>query len=79
MNFTRGTVVHHKVLGKGIVLNELEEEGEKKIKVRMANGHIEKFYSEELETDEVVQERDRRMVEEVVRGNEERAKNWVIN
>lgn len=76
MNFTRGTIIHHKVIGKGIVLNELEENGEKKMEVRMENGHIEKFYPEELETDEEVQARDRRMVEEIVRSNEERAKKW---
>jgi len=72
--FPRGTVVHHKVMGKGIVLNEVEENGEKKIEVRMENGHIEKFYSEELETDEVVQARNRNQIAEVNRANEERAK-----
>lgn len=72
--FPRGTVVHHKVMGKGIVLNEVEENGEKKIEVRMENGHIEKFYSEELEADEVVKTRNRNQIAEVNRANEERAK-----
>lgn len=72
--FSRGTVVHHKVMGKGIALSEVEEKGEKKIEVRMENGHIEKFYPEELETDEAVQARNRNQIEEVNRANEERAK-----
>ncbi len=76
MNLTRGIIVHHKVLGKGIVLNELDENGEKKIEVRMSNGHIEKFYPEELETDDIVKARDRNEIEEVNRANEERAKKW---
>lgn len=74
MTFARGTVVHHKVMGKGIALNEVEEKDEKKIEVRMENGHIEKFYPEELETDEAVQARNRNQIEEVNRANEERAK-----
>lgn len=72
--FPRGTVVHHKVMGKGIALNEVEEKDEKKIEVRMENGHIERFYPEELETDEAVQARNRNQIEEVNRANEERAK-----
>lgn len=72
--FSRGTVVHHKVMGKGIALNEVKEKGEEKIEVRMENGHIEKFYPEELETDEVVRARNRNQLEEVNRANEERAK-----
>lgn len=71
--FNRGTVVYHKIMGKGIVLNEVDDNGEKKIEVRMSNGQIEKFYPEELETNEVVQARERNQIEEVVRGNEERA------
>jgi len=74
MIFTRGTVVHHKVMGKGIALNEVDEAGEIKIEVRMENGHIEKFYPEELETDEVVQARNRNQIAEVNGANEERAK-----
>lgn len=74
MSFPRGTIVHHKIMGKGISLNEVEEKGEKKIEVRMANGHIEKFYPEELEADEVVRARDRNQIEEVILANEERAK-----
>ncbi len=72
--FPRGTVVHHKIMGKGIALNEVEEKGEKKIEVRMENGHIEKFYPEELETDAVVQARNRNQMEEVNRANAELAK-----
>lgn len=70
----RGTVVHHKVMGKGVVLNEVDEKGEKMIEVRMENGVPQKFYPEELETDEVVQTRRRSQIEEVNRANEERAK-----
>jgi len=73
--FTRGTVVHHKVMGKGVVLKEVDEKGEKMIEVRMENGVPQKFYPEELETDEVVQARNRNQIEEVNRANEERAKN----
>ena len=74
MTFTRGTVVHHKVMGKGIAINEVDDKGEKKIEVRMENGHIEKFYPEELETDDVIQARQRRQIDEVNRANEELAK-----
>lgn len=74
MTFARGTVVHHKVMGKGIALNEVDEGGEKKVEVRMDNGHIEKFYPEELEADDVVQARQRRQIDEVNRANEELAK-----
>lgn len=72
--FKRGVVVHHKVMGKGIVINEVKENEETMIEVRMANGHIQRFYPEELETDEAVQDRYRRQAEEVARGNEERAR-----
>jgi len=72
--FPRGTVVHHKVMGKGVVLNEIDEKGEKMIEVRMENGVPQKFYPEELETNEVVQARNRNQIEEVNRANEERAK-----
>lgn len=72
--FTRGTVVHHKVMGKGVVLNEIDEKGEKMIEVRMGNGVPQKFYPEELETDEVVQARNQNQIDEVNRANEERAK-----
>lgn len=70
--FPRGTVVHHKVMGKGIALNEVDEKGEKMIEVRMENGHIEKFYPEELESDEIVQARYRRLAEEVNQANKNR-------
>jgi len=69
MKFTRGTVVHHKVMGKGIVLNVVDKE---MIEVRMENGHLQKFYPEELETDEEVRARKRRETEEVNRTNENR-------
>lgn len=68
--FLRGTVVHHKVMGKGIAINEVEEKGEKMVEVRMENGHIEKFYPEELENDEVVQARNRAKVAEAKRAIE---------
>ena len=74
MNFPRGTVVHHKVMGKGIAINDVDDNGEKKVEVRMANGHIEKFYPEELESDDEVQSRYRRQIDEVNRANDERAK-----
>lgn len=61
--FPRGTVVHHKVMGKGIALNEVDEKGEKMIEVRMENGHIEKFFPEELETEQEVAERNRQKTE----------------
>lgn len=76
MNFTRGTVVHHKIMGKGIALRQVDEGGEKKIEVRMANGQLEKFFPEELETDEEVQARERKKTEEIVRANKENAKRW---
>lgn len=74
MTFARGTVVHHKVMGKGIAINEVDEKGEKMVEVRMENGHIEKFYPEELESDDVVQARYERQAEAINRSNEERAK-----
>lgn len=75
MKFARGAVVHHKMMGKGVVLNETDDG---MVEVRMANGIPQKFYPEELETDEEVQARDRRKTEEVVRSNEERAERWKI-
>lgn len=74
MTFTRGTVVYHKIMGRGIVLNEIDEGSEKKIEVRMANGHIEKFYPEELETEAVVVARQRGQIDEANRANEERGR-----
>ncbi|MFH0748536.1 MAG: hypothetical protein V1915_01235 [Candidatus Bathyarchaeota archaeon] len=71
MKFARGTVVRHKVMGKGVVLNEIDDG---MVEVRMANGVPQKFYPEELEADEEVQARQRRQTEEVNRANEERAK-----
>ncbi len=50
--FTRGTVVEHKVMGKGVVLNDVDDNGY--VEVRMANGHIEKYYPEEMETEDEV-------------------------
>jgi len=72
MTFARGTVVHHKVMGKGIAINEVDENGEKKVEVRMENGHIERFYPEELESDDVIQARNRAKVAEAKRANEVR-------
>ncbi len=74
--FKRGDIVHHKIMGKSVVLNILKDKDEEKIEVRMANGHIEKFYPEELETDIVVQARDRDQIEEIMKSNEERAKKF---
>jgi hypothetical protein len=74
MTFTRGVVVYHKIMGRGIVLNEIGDGSEKKIEVRMANGQIEKFYPEELETEAVVVARQRGEIDEVNRSNAERAK-----
>lgn len=74
MKFTRGMVVHHKVMGKGVALDVVEDGDERKVKVRMANGHIEEFYPEELETDEEVQRRNRNQIAEINRVNEERGK-----
>lgn len=72
--FTRGTVVHHKVMGKGVVLNEVDEKGEKMIEVRMENGVPQKFYPEELESDAEVQARNRNQIEKVNRANAELAR-----
>lgn len=74
MKFTRGTVVHHKVMGKGVILNKAGEGDEKMIEVRMGNGIPQKFYPEELETDVEVQARERNQIAEVNRANEERVK-----
>lgn len=74
--FKRGDIVHHKIMGKGVVLNIVTIKDEEKVEVRMSNGHTEKFYPEELETDAIVQARDRDQIEEVVKSNEERAKKW---
>lgn len=76
--FTRGTVVHHKVMGKGIALNEVKDGEDIKIEVRMANGHIEKFYPEELETDAVVRAREQNQIDQINQANEENAKRWEI-
>lgn len=67
--FPRGTVVHHKVMGKGIAINNTDKE---KVEVRMANGQIEKFYPEELETEDEVIAQWRRQSEEANRANRNR-------
>lgn len=72
--FPRGTIVHHKIMGKGIALNEIKEKGENKIEVRMANGHIEKFYPEELESNDTVSARKKAQLREVEKANEDLAK-----
>lgn len=69
--FIRGTLVRHKIMGKGIVIDEVSNA---MVKVRMANGIVETFYLEELEAEDEVQERERRKTEEVVKSNEERGK-----
>lgn len=65
--FTRGTVIYHKVMGKGIAINELENGF---IQVRMENGHTENFYPEELETESEFDARNKNHVSE--------DKNWRI-
>lgn len=47
--FQRGNVIYHKTMGVGVVLNETNDG---KVEVRMQNGHIEKFFPEELETEQ---------------------------
>lgn len=74
MIFTRGTVVRHKVMGKGVVLKEVNENGETMVEVRMENGAPQKFYPEELETNEAVLARLQAQTDAVNRANEERAK-----
>lgn len=64
--FTRGTVIYHKVMGQGVAINELEDG---MIEVRMANGQKERFYPEELETEEESNARNRNSIED---------KNWRI-
>lgn len=50
--FKRGVVVYHKVMGKGVVIDTAEGG---MFKVRMANGVVETYYPEELETEDEVQ------------------------
>jgi len=54
MIFPRGTIVHHKVHGgaSGTAINDVDVKGDIMVEVRMANGVIEKFFPEELESDE---------------------------
>ena len=78
MNFSRGVIVYHKAIGKGVVLNEVGEGNEKKVEVRMANGHIDKFYPEELETEEEVRARGMRESEEIKRLNEKNTERWGV-
>ena len=73
MKFKRGDIVHHKIMGKGVVLNEIEENGEKKIELRVANGQKEKFYPEELESDDYFKTRIKSENEQVNRMNKENA------
>ena len=65
--FTRGTVVYHKVMGKGVAIDELEDG---MIQVRMENGQKESFYPEELETEEEFDARNRDKISD--------DKNWRI-
>ena len=65
--FTRGSVVYHKVMGKGVAINELEGG---MIQVRMENGQKESFYPEELETEKEFDARNRNEISD--------DKNWRI-
>lgn len=56
-------------MGKGIVLNSLEDG---MVEVRMANGQKEKFYPEELETDEEVKVREERQMRKINEANKNR-------
>ena len=42
-------------MGRGIVINDVDDKGF--VEVRMSNGHIEKYFPEELETNEEVNAR----------------------
>lgn len=76
MSFTRGTVVYHKVMGKGIVINQVEKKGEKMFEVRMENGHPQVFYPEELDSEETILQQRKAIADQVQKANEERAKRW---
>lgn len=52
-------------MGIGVVLNDVDKDGF--VEVRMANGHIEKYYPEEMETHEEVLARQRANYEEAQR------------
>lgn len=71
MKFVRGVVIYHKVMGKGVVLNQIDEE---KFEVRMMNGQIEHFYPEELEIEEEIKDRSRKIAKEVQAANRKRLK-----
>ncbi len=58
--FTRGTVIHHKVMGRGVIINEADAKS--LFEVRMVNGHIERFYAEEMETEAEVDARIQRQM-----------------
>ncbi len=64
--FQRGSVIYHKTMGIGSVLNE-NKDG--MVEVRMQNGHIEKFYPEELETEQEFLTKNKNNIED---------KNWKI-
>lgn len=66
--FTRGTVVYHKVMGKGVTINQTQEG---MIEVRMVSGLIEKFYPEELETEHDVDAKNKNYIAE--------DKNWSLS
>lgn len=74
MNFNRGDIAYHKIIGKVVILGEITENDEIFIKVRTDKGTIEKFYPEELESVETVIARARTKADEVNRMNEENAK-----
>lgn len=65
--FTRGTVVYHRVMGRGVAINELEDG---MVEVRMENGQREKFYPEELESENEFDARNRNEIGD--------RKNWRI-
>ncbi len=69
--FSRGTVVHHKVMGIGVAINE-SDDNDGMVEVRMKNGQKEKFYPEELETQEEVNARNKRMSDEINAANARR-------
>jgi hypothetical protein len=62
-------VIEHKVMGRGVAIDETKEG---MVKVRMKNGVVETFYPEELETDEEVQARNKRISDEINRANKNR-------
>ena len=75
MMFARGTVVEHKLMGRGVIINEVQENGETKIEVRMQNGMPQKFYPEELEDAAEIDSRNFQQAQEAMRANKNK---WSI-